>query len=102
MNEKDLGEFEFVRETTVSIAERPKSKDVFAVCLETDDEKLLVPMKIYKIGLRGNKARVIDEKGEAAIYPLSFFLVLPLPDDAVTTIEKHQRVKSELAEEMLV
>ena len=50
MNEKDLGEFEFVRETTVSLAERPKSEDVFAVCLESDDEKLLV-----------DKARVIDE-----------------------------------------
>ena len=89
MNEKDLGEFEFVRETTVSIAERPKSEDVFAVCLESDDENLLVPMKIYKIGLRGNKARVIDEEGEAAIYPLSFFLVLSLAEEATNLIEKH-------------
>lgn len=102
MSEKDLGEFEFARETTVSIATRPKSEDVFAVCLETDDEKLLVPMKIYKIGFRGDNARVIDEEGEATIYPLSFFLVLPLPDEAVITIEKHQRIKSELPEEILV
>ncbi|MBS1794306.1 MAG: hypothetical protein JSS81_10655 [Acidobacteria bacterium] len=89
MNEKDLGEFEFARETTVSIATRPKSEDVFAVCLETDDEKLLVPMKVYKIGLRGNKARVIDEEGEPAIYPLDFFLVLPLEEEATILIEKH-------------
>ncbi len=73
MSKKDLGEFKFSRETTVSIAERPKSKDVYAVCLESDDEKLLVPMKIYKIGLRGDKARAVDEAGEAAIYPPSFF-----------------------------
>ena len=89
MSKKDLGEFEFLRETTVSIAERPKSKDVYAVCLESDDEKLLIPLKIYKIGLRGNKARVIDEEGEAAIYPISFFLVLSLAEEATKLIEKH-------------
>lgn len=89
MNEKDSREFEFARETIVSIAERPKSEDVFAVCLESDDEKLLVPMKIYKIGLRGNKARVIDEEGEAAIYPLNFFLVLSLAEEIENLFEKH-------------
>lgn len=89
MNEKDLVEFEFVRETTVSIAERPKTSDVFAVCLETDNEKLPVPMKIYKIGLRGNKARVIDEEGEAATYPLSFFPVLSLAEEIESSFEKH-------------
>ncbi len=89
MNEKDLGEFGFARETTISIAERPKSEDVFAVCLESDDENLLVPMKIYKIGLRGDKARVIDEEGEAAVYPLNFFLVLSLAEEAANLIEKH-------------
>ena len=89
MNEKDLGEFGFARETTTSITERPKSADVFAVCLETDDENLLVPMKIYKIGLRGDKARVIDEEGEAAIYPLNFFLVLSLAEETANLIEKH-------------
>ncbi|MGI8641527.1 MAG: hypothetical protein ACR2MG_16475 [Pyrinomonadaceae bacterium] len=89
MSKKDLGEFEFVRETTVSIAERPKSKDVYAVCLKTDNEKLLVPMKIYKIGLRGDKARVIDEEGEVTIYPLSFFLVLHLAEETANLIEKH-------------
>ena len=90
MSKKDLREFEFARETTVSIAERPKSKDIYAVCLESDDEKLLIPLKIYKIGLRGDKARVIDEEGEAAIYPLSFFLVLPLAEEAAKLIEKYR------------
>lgn len=89
MNEKDLGEFEFTRETTVSIATRPKGEDVFAVCLETDDERLLVPMKIYKIGLRGNKVRVIDEEGEVAIYPRDFFLVLSLAEETADLFEKH-------------
>lgn len=98
MNKKDLGEFEFARETTVSIAERPKTKDVFAVCLESDDEKLLVPMKIYKIGLRGENARVVDEEGEVAIYPRNFFMVLPIPDDAAAKIEAHRRMKSSMVE----
>ena len=102
MNEKDLGEFEFIRETVVSIVERPKSKDVYAVCLETDDERLLVPLKIYKIGLRGNKVRVIDEKGEAAIYPQSFFLVISLPDDTTAIIEEHHQINTKFAEEILV
>ena len=93
MNEKDLGEF--ARETTVSIAERPKSEDVFAVCLETDDEKLLVPMKIYKIGLRGDKARVIDEESEVAIYPLNFFLVISMAEEATNLIEKYSHKRFE-------
>ena len=101
MNEKDLGEFEFARERAVSIADRPKSEDVFAVCLESDDETLLVPMKLYKIGLRGDNVRVIDEKGEVAIYPQNFFIVLPLPNDAAAKIEAHRQMDSKLAEVIL-
>jgi hypothetical protein len=90
MNNKDLGEFNFAKETTVSIAERPKKEEILAVCLESDDPQLLIPMKIYKIGLRGDKARVIDEEGEVAIYPLDYFLVLPLAEETVNTLEKYQ------------
>jgi hypothetical protein len=90
MDNKDLGEFNFAKETRVSIAERPKKTEVLAVCLETNDHKLLIPMKIYKIGLRGDKVRVIDEVGEVAIYPLDYFLVLPLADETAKTLEKYQ------------
>ena len=89
MNKKDLGEFKFAKETKVSIAERPPKEEVLAVCLESDDHKLLIPLKIYKIGLRGNKARVTDEAGEAAIYPLDYFLILPLAEETANTIEKY-------------
>ncbi len=89
MKKEDLGEYEFAKKTTVSISKRSKSEDVFAVCLESDGEDLLVPLKIYKIGLRGDKARVIDEEGEAAIYPLSFFMVLSLPEESSKIIEKY-------------
>lgn len=68
------------RETKVKIPKlRPTDgKSVFAVCMKTDDEELLVPTKIYKIVPVGNRAGVTDEEGEAAVYPLDFFLVLPL------------------------
>ena len=101
MKNKDLGEFNFAKETTVSISERQKKEDVLAVCLETDDSELLIPMKIYKIGLRGRKARVIDEEGEVAIYPLNYFLILSLADETVSMIEKHRPKTHKLNETVL-
>ena len=77
-----------MRESTMELPERPsKSDDVLAVCLVMDDPKLLIPMKIYRIGKRGEYARVIDEEGEVAIYPLSNFLVLPLPKETSQRLE---------------
>ncbi len=101
MNNNDLGEFNFAKETTVSVAERPKKEEVLAVCLETDDDKLLIPMKIYKIGLRGDKVRVIDEDGETAIYPLDYFLVLPLADETLQVIEQYRPKTHEIGEIVL-
>ena len=76
------------RESVVALPERPpKSAGVLAVCLETDDPKLLIPMKIYRIGKRGQYARIVDEEGEIAIYPLSNFLVLPLPKETAQRLE---------------
>lgn len=71
-----------MRETKVPFS--PKSEEteeIFAVCLETDDAELLVPFKIYRVALRSEYVRVIDEKGEVAIYPSSFFLPLQLPSE---------------------
>lgn len=67
------------REFTVEVAEIVED-DVpfFAVCLQTDDEKLLIPMKIYQIQPRGKDVLVTDEDGEAAVYPQSFFMPLRL------------------------
>ena len=56
----------------------PLSK-AFAVCVETDDEELLVPRKIYEIEVTGQYARVIDEAGEASVYPAQFFIPINLP-----------------------
>ena len=74
----------FGRETWIKVPKTPKSESetVFAACLKTDDEKLLVPGKIYRIKLGGNRACVIDEEGETAIYPMDFFLILSLSPTA--------------------
>lgn len=52
-----------------------------AVCVQTDDPELLIPRKIYEITLYENDlARVVDEAGEATIYPASFFMAISLPE----------------------
>ena len=76
-----------MRETKVSFsAEREEGEEIFAVCLETDDGKLLVPFKVYRIALRGEYVRVIEEEGEVAVYPKSFFLPLQLPSETVNVL----------------
>lgn len=76
------------RETKVKIQNESNdnSEEIFAVCLETDDSKLLVPFKVYRIALRGEYVRVIDEDGEVAVYPKSFFLPLQLPLETVNAL----------------
>lgn len=74
------------RETRVKVPEVSNSETVFGVCLKTDDEKLLIPFKIYKIKLGGNRACVIDEAGEVAIYPMDFFHILSLLPTSENTL----------------
>jgi hypothetical protein len=69
---------EFVHEEPGSHQRPPKA---FAVCVETDDVELLMPRKIYEIELTGDYARVIDEAGEAAVYPAQFFIPISLPSE---------------------
>ncbi len=75
------------RETQVKIPNKSSSdsEEIFAVCLETDD-KLLVPFKVYRIALRGEYVRVINEQGEVTVYPKSFFLPLQLPSETVNAL----------------
>ena len=79
-----------MRETKLEVLSTAveKPENVFAVCLETDDTELLVPLKIYQVSLRGKNVRVIDEKGEVAVYPSEFFLPLQLPREAANTLTK--------------
>ncbi len=76
------------RESTVEIPTNynPNSEEVFAVYLETDDRELLIPFKVYRIKLRGEYVRVIDEQCEVAIYPSHFFLPLQLPAQTINAL----------------
>lgn len=77
----------FGRETIVKIPKSRKvEREVFAVCIKTDDEELLIPTKIYKVKLGGNRVTLTDEEGEVAVYPLDFFLVLSLTPSAKSTL----------------
>lgn len=77
MKNNDLG---FGREFTVEVAEivDNEAQYVFAVCIHSDDEKLLIPLKIYQVRRRGKDVLVVDEEGEPAVYPQSFFMPLRL------------------------
>ncbi len=76
-----------MRETKVSFsADSKEGEEIFAVCLETDDAELLVPFKIYRVALRGEYVRVIDERGEVAVYPKNFFLPLQLPTETTNAL----------------
>lgn len=60
-----------------------------AICLKTDDPELLIPRRIYEVTQFNNGlVRVIDEAGEAAIYPASFFVAISLPQAIETALAK--------------
>ncbi|HEY6401732.1 MAG TPA: hypothetical protein VI479_10010 [Blastocatellia bacterium] len=68
---------------------REKMNTSFAVCVQTDDPDLLILRKIYEITLYENDlARVIDEAGEAATYPASFFMTISLPEAVESVLAK--------------
>lgn len=74
------GEMKPSREFVYEVPDPPvPTVKVLAVCVETDDPELLVPRKIYEIEVTGEFARVIDEEGEAAAYPVQFFIPINLP-----------------------
>lgn len=66
----------------------------FAVCIKTDDERLLVPRKIYDAMVFQDCVRVIDEAGEAAIYPQDYFLLIDLPPQSARALQQavHQQL----------
>lgn len=57
-----------------------KAATRLAICVESDDADLLVVNKIYVITLLDDDLiRVIDEKGEAAVYSSDNFLYVSFP-----------------------
>lgn len=66
-----------------------KATTSFAVCIQTDDPELLTLRKIYEINLYENDlVRVIDEAGDAAIYPAVFFITISLPEAVENALAK--------------
>jgi len=65
----------------------------FVMCVKTDHEKLLIPCKIYHARFTASgKIRIIDESGEAAVYPPGFFIKLDFSSELETVLENLQKV----------
>ncbi len=57
-----------------------RTRKQFAICINTDDPELLEPRKIYQVTALGDDLlKVIDEAGEAAVYPADYFVLIDLP-----------------------
>ena len=84
------GETEPAQVTVLELSEANRSEtQAFAVCIDTDDRTLLIPRKLYPVTLYDNKfVRVVDEAGEATIYPASFFLPVSLAREVENALAK--------------
>ncbi len=57
-----------------------RTRKQFAICINTDEPELLEPRKIYQVMvLADDLLKVIDEAGEAAVYPTDYFVLIDLP-----------------------
>ncbi len=66
-----------------------KSEKAIVICVKTDDEKLLVPRKVYEVNLsKTGYVGVVDENGEKTIYPADFFVFLELSPKASRLVTK--------------
>lgn len=65
----------------------------FAVCVMTDDPELLVPRKIYQVEVVDDMVRVIDEAGEAAVYPADHFVLIELSSEVQEALAEHKLIQ---------
>lgn len=77
------GETKAARTLTVEVTPPPSTPSTgFVICLQTDDPALLIPLKIYAATFsQSGFVRLIDETGEAAVYPEDFFLPVSFPKE---------------------
>ena len=75
------GEMKPSREFTFAVdtSEIHKPIETWAICVETDDEELMIPGKVYAVKITRNRILVTDEEGEPAFYPKEFFMPISLP-----------------------
>src|SRR5438876_1115622 len=86
------GEVSASRTFYIPTPARPRKLETrLAICIKTDDPESLILNKIYQVNpLDHDLIRVIDEEGEAAVYPADHFLYVSFPP-------KVERVLSHLA-----
>lgn len=77
-----------VCETVIETPRKAQSETLtYAFCVKTDDPSLLVLRKLYPVTLYDERyVKVIDEAGEATIYPADFFLPVSLPLEVTTKL----------------
>ena len=75
----------------IEIAKNAKNRQGLALCVKTDDLKLLVRSKIYRARFSSiGHIGVLDEEGEATIYPADFFIRLDIPGEVEQVLESLQ------------
>lgn len=85
------GEIAPSREFSIEVPENNENGQGFALCIKTDDSRLLIPSKIYQARFSPNgSVGVIDEDGEAAIYPADFFIRINIPSEIESILENLQ------------
>ena len=71
---------------------KPPRDEGFAICIETDDAELLIPSKVYRAWfLSSGRIRIIDEAGEAAVYPPEFFIRVEFSSEVENALENLQK-----------
>ncbi len=87
------GEREPSREFWIEVPDiKPQRNEGFALCVETDDVELLIPSKVYRAWfLSSGRIRIIDEAGEAAVYPPEFFMRVEFPSEVENVLENLQK-----------
>ena len=87
------GEKQPAREFLIEVPDiKPPRDEGFALCVETDDTELLISSKVYRAWfLSSGRVRVIDEAGEAAVYPPEFFIRVEFSSKVETVLERLQK-----------
>jgi nucleoside-diphosphate-sugar epimerase len=70
-----------------------KTIRVVIVCVQTDDDDLLIPMKVYEVTVsESGYFGVTDEAGERAVYPAEFFLLLDIPAQNINVLKNARQI----------
>lgn len=70
-----------------------KNEARFAVCVQSDDDGLLIPLKVYEITVsESGYFGVTDEAGERAVYPAEFFLLLDIPPQNINVLKNAEQI----------